>query len=87
MKEAIRFKGAAPDDARAPIIVGEVSRNWSQEQGTERPTIAQMFEELIAVNTARGYELDSWQLVATPLLSVFGVLTLTETIVATFRLP
>lgn len=43
-------------------IVGEVSVNWSEDGPQPQALISQRFEEMIATNVKRGYELESWQL-------------------------
>jgi hypothetical protein len=41
------------------FIVAEVSKNWPEEQPK---LLAQLFEEVINKNWARGYTLQSWKL-------------------------
>lgn len=55
----------------APIptrIVAEITRNWNSPRRSPeadgyptRPLISQQFEQAIATNRERGYELESWQ--------------------------
>lgn len=44
-----------------PTIVGEVSASYVDGNAVSRP-ICEWFEELLAKNRTRGYELGSWQL-------------------------
>ncbi len=67
------------------FIVGEVSKNWTPDgtaQQPDRPTISQLFEEVVQEASTRGYRLHSWQLASVEDHS-YGMIN--ETIVAVFE--
>lgn len=68
-------------------IVAEVSVTW-QDGDSKHGLLAQRFEDVIAVNWARGYALESWQLSqsAIPASAYIGA-QLVELVIAVFVQP
>lgn len=89
--------GAAttPDPTRPRMVVAEVTNNWpktpagaldlTRPGGNHRQLVSGLFEVVIAENERRGYRLDSWQFLQTPVVTPQGG-GLVETIVAVFVL-
>ncbi len=70
------------NDDQPRFIVGEVSKNWTLGSEPVRPTISQLFEDIVRDAVSRGYTLHSWRL-ATVEDSSFGMIN--ETVVAVFE--
>ncbi len=72
------------NDDQPRFIVGEVSKNWAPgpAEQPDRPTISQLFEDVIQDAFRRGYILHSWRL-ATVEDHTYGMIN--ETIVAVFE--
>jgi hypothetical protein len=89
MKEEV--KAAQTPVVRPPkFIVAEVSRTWPKPSLESDPTISQKFEQVLAANNERGYELESWDF-TTVTTQMFDKNErcvgncITETIIAVFR--
>lgn len=78
--------GGLEDPKMKPrFIVGEVSKNYTAGDDLplrQRDMVSGKFEEMIAVNLARGYRLHSFDYSQTP----NGPLVVNETIIAVFEL-